>query len=102
MCTVNVLSACVVPAGTVAGPQVRTPAAMAQLLSQPEPWLSIDQSRPALVGSVSDRLTPYASPEPSLETVRVKPIGSPALTWAASAVFTMWMSGAATHVDALS
>src|SRR6516162_4708432 len=64
MCTVNVEAACVVPAGTVAGPQVRTPAAIAQLPPQPEPWPAIDQSRPAVVGSVSVRLTPFASPEP--------------------------------------
>src|SRR5215831_492982 len=100
MCTVNVESAWVVPAGTGAGPQVRTPAAIAQLLFQPSPWPAIDQSRPGLTGSVSVRVTPFASPEPLLETVSVKPIGSPALTWAASAVLTMWISGAATHVEA--
>src|SRR5437588_12139463 len=30
-----------------------------------------------------------------------KPIGLPTFTWAASAVFTMWIAGAATQVDAL-
>src|SRR5947208_2440834 len=66
MWTVNVLPAFVVPAGTVAGPQVRMPAVMAQLPLQPAPWPSICQSRPAFVGSTSVRLTPFASPEPVL------------------------------------
>src|SRR5439155_831007 len=94
MCTVKVLAAWVVPAGTVTGPQDRTPAVIAQLLFQPAPCEAIDQSRPAFVGSVSDKVTPCASPLPEFETVNVKPICSPAFTWAASAVFTMWMSAA--------
>src|SRR3954468_21085866 len=55
MCTVNVLAACVVPAGTVAGPQVSLPFAMAHELLQPRPWPAIVQLRPALVGSTSFR-----------------------------------------------
>src|SRR5438876_8227864 len=53
MCTVNVDAACVVPAGTVTGPQGRTPAAIAQLPPHPVPCAAIVQDRPALVGSVS-------------------------------------------------
>ena len=66
MCTVNVEAACVVPAGTVTGPQVSTPAVIAQLPFQPAPCEAIDQDRPAFVGSVSVKVTPAASPEPSL------------------------------------
>ena len=66
MCTVNVEFASVVPAGTVAGPQVRTPAAIAQLSPQPAPVLSIDQDRPAFVGRTSLSVTPWASPGPLL------------------------------------
>src|SRR5204862_4910148 len=97
MCTVNVDAACVVPAGTVTGPQVSTPNAIAQVLFQPAPCPpeAIDQDRPAFVGSVSDSVTPCASPLPMLETVSVNPIGLPTFTCAgASAVFTIWMSAA--------
>src|SRR5438128_6840135 len=45
MCTVNVEAACVVPAGTVTGPQVSLPAAIAQLPFQPAPCEAIDQDR---------------------------------------------------------
>ena len=38
---------------------------------------------------------------PEFETVSVKPIWSPAFTWAASAVFTILIPGPATHVEAL-
>src|SRR5215475_1748577 len=101
MCTVNVEAAWVVPWGTVAGPQDRTPAAILQLPAQPAPCEAIDQDRPGLVGSVSERVTPWASPEPLFETVSVNPIGSPTLTCALSAVFTMWIAGAATQVEAV-
>src|SRR5262249_58993404 len=74
---------------------------MAQLPAQPLPWDLIVQERPVLVGSVSDSLTSLAAPVPVLNTVRVKPIGSPASTWAASAVFTIRIAGAATHVEAV-
>ena len=62
MCTVNVDAAWVVPPGTVTGPQVRTPAAIAQVEFQPAPCEAIDQDRPAFVGSVSVKDTPFASP----------------------------------------
>ncbi len=37
MCTVNVLAAWVVPAGTVTGPQFNTPVVMAHVPAQPAP-----------------------------------------------------------------
>ena len=92
----NVDAAWVVPASTVFGPQERTPAAIAQVPPQPAPWPAIDQDRPAFTGSVSESVTPFASPRPELDTVKVKPIWSPAFTCAASAVFTMWIAGALT------
>ena len=49
----------------------------------------IDQLTPAPVGSGSLRVTPVAVPAPVLDTVMVKPIGSPAFTLVASAVFVM-------------
>src|SRR4051794_30233416 len=100
MCTVNVDAACVVPAGTVTGPQDNTPARIAQVPFQPAPCEAIDQDRPAFVGNVSNKVTPCASPTPSFQTVIVKPICSPALTCAASGVFTMWIAGAATQISA--
>src|SRR4051794_6743174 len=92
MCTVNVEAAWVVPAGTVTGPQDKTPARIAQVLFQPAPCESIDQDRPAFVGKESDKVTPCASPLPEFQTVIVKPICSPAFTWAASGVFRMWIA----------
>jgi hypothetical protein len=89
MCTVNVDAPCAVFAGTVTGPQDRTPTVIAQVPFQPAPCDSIDQSRPAFVGNVSDKVTPFASPAPSFQTVNVNPICSPAFTCAASAAFTM-------------
>jgi hypothetical protein len=56
---------------------------------QPAPCASIDQSRPAFVGNVSDKVTPFASPTPEFQTVIVNPICSPALTCVASGVFRM-------------
>src|SRR3954466_16353511 len=96
MCTLNVEAAWVVPAGTVTGPQVNLPAAIAQAEFQPAPCDAIDQDRPALTGKVSDSVTPCASPVPSLYTVSVKPIGSPALTLPTSGVFTMWIEAGLT------
>src|SRR5579862_4784080 len=66
MCTVNVLAACVVPAGTVTGPQLSVPAAIAHVPAQPAPWLSIVHARPAFAGSGSLMFTPFASPLPVL------------------------------------
>src|SRR5438046_5675940 len=53
MCTVNVDAACVVPAGTVTGPQDRTPAAIEQVEPNPAPVWSIDHDRPGLIGRTS-------------------------------------------------
>src|SRR5436190_1858868 len=58
MCTVKLLAACVVPAGTVTGPQDKTPAAIAQVLFQPAPCEAIDQDRPGLLGRTSLSVTP--------------------------------------------
>ena len=108
MWTVNVELACVVPAGTVTPfepPQDRTPAAIEQLEAQPAPVVSIVHDRPGLVGSVSLSFTPCASPSPVFQTVIVKPIGSPTVTFAASAVFRTWIAapctttGSAAHPD---
>jgi hypothetical protein len=69
MWTVNVDAASVVPAGTVtpfAPPQVRTPAAIAQLPPQPVPCDAIVHASPAVVGSGSLSFTPCASPRPAL------------------------------------
>src|SRR3954454_5651229 len=52
-CTVNELPACVVPAGTVTGPQVSVPAMMAHEPPQPAPSLAIVHERPEFVGSGS-------------------------------------------------
>src|SRR5579859_5907429 len=101
MCTVNVLAACVVPAGTVTGPQLSVPAVIAHVPAQPAPWLAIVQFRPAFVGSGSERVAPAASPVPTFQTVIVKPICSPAFTCAASAVLRILIVGEATHVEAL-
>ncbi len=99
MCTVNVeapwpcrLERCC-PAGDVGGDRAEP--------AQPAPWEAIVQASPAVVGSVSDSVTPCASPVPVLKTVSVNPIGSPAFTCAASGVFTMWITGAATQVEAV-
>src|SRR5579871_1508906 len=101
MWTVKLLAACVVPAGTVAGPQFSTPAVIEHEPPQPEPWLAICQLSPAFAGNWSRIATPYASPLPEFDTVSVKPIWSPAFTCALSAAFTILMAGAATQVDAL-
>src|SRR4029079_12442574 len=103
MCTVKLLPTCVVPNGTVTPPtppQVRIPRLIAHVLFQPPPWPAIVQFRPGLIGSGSTRVTFFASPVPVLKTVTVKPICSPAFTCAASAVFTIWIPGAATQIVA--
>src|SRR3954452_13662694 len=66
--------------------QLRTPAVIEHLLPGS---LSIVQLVPASVGSVSETVTPLASPGPLLVTVIVKPILSPADTEPASATFSM-------------
>ena len=61
----------------------------------------IDQSTPLPPGNGSESVTPFALPAPVLFTVMVKPIGSPALTEPASAVFVMCSAGHCTVVEAL-
>src|SRR5438477_474013 len=100
MCTQKFELACVVPAGTVSGPQDRTPAVIEQGELQPVPWSATTQFRPGFVGSVSVSVVLYASPLPEFQTVILKPIWSPAFTGVASAVFRMWIAGAATQISA--
>jgi hypothetical protein len=57
---------------------------------------AIDHVIPVPVGSGSESVTFVACPTPLLVTVMVKPIGLPALTDAASAVFVMAKVGART------
>jgi hypothetical protein len=78
MCTVRVA-----PAASVPKSHVSVPLAMSQSAAPVPP--SIDQSRPEFEGSVSESVTPVAGPEPVLDTVRVKPMSSPAETVASSA-----------------
>src|SRR5438093_6655051 len=103
MCTVNVEFSCVVPVGTVTGPQLSVvPAGLIeQVLFHPAPCASIDQETPAFCGSGSFRAVPYASPAPAFQTVTVKPMSSPALTLAASAFFRILMSAAFTQTLSL-
>src|SRR5262249_17333613 len=75
----------VAPGGSVPIVHDRTPAVIEQLV------LSSLQVIPP--GRVSVRVTPAAVPGPALLTVRVKPIGSPALTGLASASLRTLMSG---------
>src|SRR5437899_780898 len=59
-------------------------------------WLATTQVTPLPepAGRLSLTVTPLAVPVPLLLTVTVKPIGSPALTVAASAVLLTWMLAA--------
>ena len=61
----------------------------------------IVQLMPVPVGSGSLNVTPVAVPAPVFETVIVNPIGSPALTDTASAVFAICSPGHCTEVLAL-
>ncbi len=60
-----------------------------------------DQLTPAPPGSGSDSVTLVAVPAPVFETAIVNPIGSPAFTEGASAVFVIWSPGHCTDVVAL-
>ena len=55
-------------------------------------WSSMDQSRLPPAGRSSERATPVAVIPPTLLTVMVKPIGSPASTAGASATLVISMS----------
>jgi len=81
----------------VAFVQVRTPVAIAHVGVPVVP--ATVQVRPAFVGSVSVIETLLALPAPVLLTVTVKPIGDPAVTVAASAVFAIARAGARTAPD---
>jgi hypothetical protein len=59
-----------------------------------------DQLMPVPVGSGSDNVTPVAVPTPLFLTVIVKPIWSPALTVALSAVLVISRPGQFTVVEA--
>src|SRR5260370_1208439 len=91
MCTVKVP-----PAATSTGPQVSVCGAAGLAAHEPGPesdWVSIDQVTPVPdpAGSGSLTVTPCAVPAPPLVTSTVNPIGSPAFTDVASAVFRMWI-----------
>src|SRR2546428_442536 len=78
------------PADRSVGPQLRTWGALPAIEHSPGlDWLATTQVTPLPepAGRLSLTVTPLAVPVPLLLTVTVKPIGSPALTVAASAVF---------------
>src|SRR5262245_33880795 len=80
------------PAARSVGPQANVWGAAALTEHRPAlDWVSMDQVTPdpEPAGSGSLTVTPWASPVPELDTVTVKPIGSPAFTDTASAVLTM-------------
>src|SRR5437899_6349106 len=77
------------PADRSVGPQLRTWGALPAIEHSPGlDWLATTQVTPLPepAGRLSLTVTPLAVPVPLLLTVTVKPIGSPALTVAASAV----------------
>jgi hypothetical protein len=89
-------------------PGSRSPNAQLRFWAGAEPVIEqaalaglIDQSTPFPPGSGSASVTADAVPEPVLETAMVNPIGSPALTTVASAVFVIWRPGHCTSVLAL-
>ncbi len=77
--------------------QVRTPVATPHVGVPVVP--AIVQLSPVFVGSVSVIDTLFALPAPVLLTVTVKPIGDPAVTVAASAVFVIASAGERTALD---
>src|SRR5260370_424396 len=91
MCTVKLP-----PAARVASEQVSVCDGLAPVIAHvagAAGGTSIDQVTPAPdpAGSGSLTATPVACPGPALLTRRLKPIGSPAFTDVASAVFRMWI-----------
>jgi hypothetical protein len=68
------------------------------VIEQPAVAGLIDQFTPVPPGSGSDKVTPVAVPTPVLDTVIVKPIWSPALTVALSAVLLICKPGQFTVV----
>ena len=88
-------------AATSVGPHASTcePAAPLTEQSPAFDWVLTDQVTPAGSGSLT--VTPWAVPAPEFDTVTEKPTGSPALTVAASAVFTMWIEAVLQVIDAV-
>ena len=80
------------PGARSTGPKPRLPPEIAQPAAS---GVSL-QLTPVPVGSGSLTVTPLAVPRPVLVTVTVNPIGSPALTDAASAVFVIWIVASST------
>ena len=76
--------------------QVRVPLEM----EHPETLGETDQVIPVPVGRTSDKVTLWAVPGPAFETEMVNPMGSPALTAAASAIFVIWRVGHCTVIAA--
>ena len=76
--------------------QVRVPLEM----EHPETAGETDQVMPVPVGRTSDRVTLCAVPAPAFDTEMVNPMGSPALTDAASAIFVICRLGHFTSTDA--
>src|SRR5437879_1869818 len=93
------------PAARSVGPQLSVWGAVGELIEHRlgTVWLLIDQLTPLPepAGSGSLTVTPLAVPVPLLLTVTVKPIGSPALTVAASAVLLTWMFAGRQIIEAL-
>src|SRR5438093_11055399 len=84
-------------------PEARSPNAQVSVLPLIEqPWTagSTAQTIPAPVGSGSESVTSLAIPGPLLPTVIVNPIGSPALTLAASATLSIDRFGHWTAIEA--
>src|SRR5438132_1209496 len=80
------------PADRSVGPQPRTWGALPAIEHSPGlDWLATTQVTPLPepAGRLSLTVTPLSVPVPLLLTVTVKPIGSPALTVAASAVLPL-------------
>src|SRR5262245_14954038 len=77
------------PAARSVGPHFSTCGAEPEIEHKPAGSLSIDQvtPEPEPAGNGSLTVTPLARPVPVFETVTLKPMLSPALTVAASAVF---------------
>src|SRR6266496_2554729 len=82
------------PAARSVGPELSTCGLLPEIEQRPGfDCVSIDQVTPAPepAGRLSLTVTFLARPVPLLLTVIVKPIGSPAFTVPASAVFRMWI-----------
>src|SRR5262245_26638596 len=91
------------PAARSVGPQDNTCGAEPLIEHRPGfDCVSIDQvtPEPEPAGRLSLTVTPFSRPAPLLLTVTVNPIGSPAFTELASAVFLMWIEPELQVIDA--